>query len=402
MNNQSLKFLLTAVLLIPTASLLGFAEEIRVHTYYPSPRGFYENLRSTHNALLATDGASLFGVATETPAHLASINGGVIIGATAAINQVPPHADFQGMLVEGPIGVGLPNSEYSLAVSGSAVIGENWAGTAAPANSLIVESVVRVTEPLSTPTIAADAPALLVDADPSIMYIEGNRPEIVMNNDWVLKPDGWHYDILSRSGGTDTVRLSLSQEGHIGIGTTNHTQALIVEGNGNVVFESAWVRVNAYNPAGNYRLAIDDGELSSTGSFYCGATDIAEEFPFSRLDRPLEPGDVLSVDLDSDEQLRLAARPYDPHVAGVITTEPGMVLGEERDGQKIALVGRVPVKAVAENGPIKRGDLLVSASKPGYAMRGDTDRVQVGTVIGKAMSELPEGEGRVWVLVNLN
>ena len=35
----------------------------------------------------------------------------------------------------------------------------------------------------------------------------------------------------------------------------------------------------------------------------------------------------------------------------------------------LALMGRVPVKATAENGLIRPGDLLTVSSKPGYAMR---------------------------------
>ena len=75
----------------------------------------------------------------------------------------------------------------------------------------------------------------------------------------------------------------------------------------------------------------------------------------------------------------------------------------EIDGVHLALAGRVPVKATTENGPIKVGDLLVSSSKPGYAMKGDKEtiaRIQ-GVVLGKAMESLSEGEGEILVLVSL-
>lgn len=55
----------------------------------------------------------------------------------------------------------------------------------------------------------------------------------------------------------------------------------------------------------------------------------------------------------------------------------------------------------AENGPIERGDLLVSASTPGYAMKG-TDRDQLaGAVIGKALAPLKSGMGVIEVLISL-
>ena len=65
----------------------------------------------------------------------------------------------------------------------------------------------------------------------------------------------------------------------------------------------------------------------------------------------------------------------------------------------LALMGRVRVKATTENGPIRPGDLLVSASLPGYAMRcPDPSRCE-GAVIGKALEPLEEGTGLIEVLL---
>jgi hypothetical protein len=67
----------------------------------------------------------------------------------------------------------------------------------------------------------------------------------------------------------------------------------------------------------------------------------------------------------------------------------------------LAVVGVVPCKVTAENGAIQPGDLLVTAAKPGYAMKG-TDRSQmVGAVLGKALEALPKGDGVIQVLVSL-
>ena len=67
----------------------------------------------------------------------------------------------------------------------------------------------------------------------------------------------------------------------------------------------------------------------------------------------------------------------------------------------MAMVGRVPTKVSAENGPIQVGDMLVSSSTVGYAMKG-TDRSQMlGAVIGKALTPLGSGTGVIMVLVTL-
>jgi hypothetical protein len=93
-------------------------------------------------------------------------------------------------------------------------------------------------------------------------------------------------------------------------------------------------------------------------------------------------------------------------VSGIYSTKPG-TLGRRQtttqspDEVPMAVVGIVPAKVSAENGPIKRGDLLVSSSKIGYTMKG-TDRSRlVGAVIGKAMGNLDTDTGVIEVLVTL-
>jgi len=67
----------------------------------------------------------------------------------------------------------------------------------------------------------------------------------------------------------------------------------------------------------------------------------------------------------------------------------------------MAMVGIVPTKVSAENGAIHRGDLLVTSSTPGYAMKGTDRSRMLGAVIGKAMGTLGSGTGVIEVLVTL-
>ena len=83
---------------------------------------------------------------------------------------------------------------------------------------------------------------------------------------------------------------------------------------------------------------------------------------------------------------------------------PGLTMGQDGvlDGDtKVALTGRVYVRCSTENGPIRPGDLLTTASLAGAAMRATDVERSFGAVLGKAMGELSEGEGLVLVLVNL-
>jgi len=85
-----------------------------------------------------------------------------------------------------------------------------------------------------------------------------------------------------------------------------------------------------------------------------------------------------------------------------------MTMGNDYDGETedweddrplLALVGTVPVKASAINGPIRVGDLLTTSSIPGYAMRASEPLP--GTILGKALEPLEEGTGVILVLVTL-
>jgi hypothetical protein len=92
-------------------------------------------------------------------------------------------------------------------------------------------------------------------------------------------------------------------------------------------------------------------------------------------------------------------------VAGVYSTQPGFVGGQPVEGEApgtipLAMVGVVPVKASAENGSIRPGDLLVTSSIPGHAMKAGPNPPQ-GTVIGKALGRLDKGTGIIKMLAVL-
>jgi hypothetical protein len=95
-------------------------------------------------------------------------------------------------------------------------------------------------------------------------------------------------------------------------------------------------------------------------------------------------------------------------VAGAVSRQPGLVLGEQADGKAtIAQSGRVRVRVDATYGAIKIGDLLVTSPRPGYAMRSRPIRVdgqalhRPGTLLGKALEPLPSGTGDILVLLTL-
>jgi hypothetical protein len=117
---------------------------------------------------------------------------------------------------------------------------------------------------------------------------------------------------------------------------------------------------------------------------------------------------VLVISTRSDRTVEKAGEPYSTRVIGVYATKPGVLLTERGVDESleglvpVGVVGVIPTKVSAENGAIRRGDLLVSARTPGYAMRADPDRLRFGMVLGKALSEW-EGpdKGVIPVLINV-
>ena len=149
----------------------------------------------------------------------------------------------------------------------------------------------------------------------------------------------------------------------------------------------------------NRRFYVDnDGDVFADGSFNPNGADFAELLPGTA---GLEPGDVLVI--GADGALARSSEAAQSNVAGVYSTRPGVLGGgnEPRPGAvPLAVVGVVPVKASAENGAIVPGDLLTSSATPGHAMRAGSAPA-LGTVIGKALSGLAAGTGKVTLLVTL-
>jgi hypothetical protein len=153
-------------------------------------------------------------------------------------------------------------------------------------------------------------------------------------------------------------------------------------------------------------------KIDSTGTgFFDGGTqttgaDFAESVSVAGPKRNYEPGDVLMISTDSDRQVTLANAPYSTLVAGIYSTKPGVLAtlhtsDDPRIAEEVpvAIVGIVPCKVTNENGPIHRGDLLVSSSTPGHAMRGSEASIRSGTVIGKALQNFSGVKGKIEVLV---
>ncbi len=186
--------------------------------------------------------------------------------------------------------------------------------------------------------------------------------------------------------------------------TTNHRKPTLylVQGDSTGDFV---VGANGYlGPTRDFRID-GTGRGFFNGGTQTGGADFAEQVAAEGPSAEYEPGDVLVISTSLDRSAALSSEPYSTLVLGVYSTQPGYLAGapdtdDPLAGLPVAVVGIVPCKVSTENGPIQRGDLLVTSSTPGYAMRAGANP-PVGTVLGKAMEPLAEDTGLIQVLVTL-
>jgi len=133
--------------------------------------------------------------------------------------------------------------------------------------------------------------------------------------------------------------------------------------------------------------------------------DVAEWVPSTH---DLAPGTVVVLNPDAVNEVMASTRAYDTAVAGVVSAQPGVLLGEAGPAkEQIATTGRVKVRVDARAAAVRVGDLLVTSDLPGTAMKSQPVQLggramhQPGTIIGKALEPLREGVGEILVLLSM-
>lgn len=120
--------------------------------------------------------------------------------------------------------------------------------------------------------------------------------------------------------------------------------------------------------------------IMADGSIATNAFDLAE---FYMASGTVTAGDLVMFSDGATSTVEVTrGMAYDPRAIGVISTQPGFILGWEGDA-KVALAGRVPVKVTAANGVIRVGDQLTSSEIAGTAMKA----TRAGMIVGIALQD---------------
>jgi len=167
---------------------------------------------------------------------------------------------------------------------------------------------------------------------------------------------------------------------------------------------------------GNLRFRVTDGgNVTADGTITGGGADVAEAVAVEGMPTRYEPGDVMVVSADRNRTFAKSFEPYMSALAGVYASKPGLLLTERgmsedlSDRIPLGIAGIIPTKVSAETGAINRGDLLVTSSTPGHAMRAEPVLINgievypAGAILGKALEPFEgPGTGIIEVLVNVN
>jgi hypothetical protein len=183
--------------------------------------------------------------------------------------------------------------------------------------------------------------------------------------------------------------MFLTNGGNVGIGTTTPTPTAKLDVNGNA------------NVTGNFNAT---GTITG-GTIEAKYQDVAEWVPSTQK---LSPGTVVVLDRARANHVLASATAYDTGVAGVVSGQPGVILGVAGEGKvMVATTGRVKVRVDASHAPVRIGDLIVTSDVEGVAMRSEPVTLAgrqmhaPGTIIGKALEPLEKGVGEILVLLSL-
>jgi hypothetical protein len=294
--------------------------------------GTTTSISTTTGALVVAGGAGVAG--TMTVGGIISSAGNLVINATTTSTTTTTGA----LVVKGGAGVA-----GTMTVGGIITGKTNTGGNVAASNDF------------GTLSIRGDTTNAAV--------ISFHRPSLYainmgLDTDNTFKIGGW-------SDGASTYRLQVTSAGALTLtGGITTTGSIVPSANltYNLGSPTAWWN-NVYGVSIQAKYA-----------------DLAEHYTADDL---YGPGTV--VVFGGEQEITTTNISHDPRAAGVISTDPAYLMNAANPGLPVALTGRVPCLV---QGPVFKGQVLVTSSTLGTAQGIDNTKYVPGCVLGKALATI--------------
>ena len=185
-------------------------------------------------------------------------------------------------------------------------------------------------------------------------------------------------------------------------GTGTKGQADIADANDVYISDDLEVDGIAYLAGGVYwtqgDIAEDLHTVKSREADLCSRNpDCFSEYNETELDY----GDVICInDQDINQTINICNSSNSHLVAGVISNTSVLIMSPKEHGYPVSVSGLVYTKVTNMSGNIEHGDLLVSSSKPGFAMKNNNP--EPGTTIGKSFGSCNEEECIISIFIALS
>ena len=138
-------------------------------------------------------------------------------------------------------------------------------------------------------------------------------------------------------------------------------------------------QTNNANDLGSSSLKWND-VYATTFNGTATAAQYADLAEIYSADQDYEAGTVVKI--GGSAEVTATKVFNDPAVFGVVSTNPAYLMNSEADGVPVALQGRVPCKV---EGRVKKGERLVSGSKPGFAKALGSNDYDSRCIIGRSL-----------------
>jgi len=322
------------------------------------------------------------GIGTTTPTQKLEINGAALVptiyGSSAASGVLTLQSTSHA--TKGTINIGVDQTTTTS-------IGQS--GT--PGNKLIVATDRLIVNNAGVRVNGApdngDLSVTKVNiTNPDALQFRTTNPNITSNGSLLF---------TVQNVGGDNVKFSVQNNAI--------SNAFVIDTNGSTPAKLLDVR-----NLGTSKFSVDgNGNVVAAGNISARYQDVAEWVPAAEAEE-LSAGTVVVLDRTKSNHVISSSKSYDQRVAGVISAQPGIMLGEKGENKVlVATTGRVLVNVDATNGPIEIGDLLVTSDREGVAMKSQPVEIggvrihRPGTLIGKALEPLASGTGKILVLLSL-